>query len=375
MASVSKVLVIGGGFSGMSAAIQLRKHGIDVDLVEIDPGWRSYGAGITINGATLRAFDAIGVLPRIQLQGFCADGVDLFTANGHKLAELPTPRLAGPEVPGGAGIMRPVLARILAEATRASGTRVRLGCTFEAINDGSSGIGVQFTDSESATYDLLIGADGLFSKVRAAVLPGAPKPHYSGQGVWRAVMKRPTEIQRPVMYMGAHTKAGLNPVSQDKMYLFLTESRVTNDFVPDDQLIPELDALLAEFSAPVLRDARAQLGPDSLIVYRPLEPLLVPDPWFKGHSVLIGDAVHATTPHLAAGAGLGVEDAIVLAEELAVGGPLANALERFQRRRFARAEMVVKNSIRLGEIEATGGSQQEHANIMRTSMTALAQPI
>src|SRR5437764_9043109 len=123
MSVVQNVLVIGGGFSGSCAAIQLRKAGIGVDLVEIDPGWRSYGAWITLNGATLRALREVGVLPQIVAQGGCSDGVEIFSADGHKLAELPTPRLAGADVPGGGGIMRPVLAKILAEATRGSGTQ------------------------------------------------------------------------------------------------------------------------------------------------------------------------------------------------------------------------------------------------------------
>ena len=66
MSGVRRVLVIGGGFSGTSAAIQLRKLGIEVDLIEIDAGWRSYGAGITLNGATLRALGFVGVLPEIM---------------------------------------------------------------------------------------------------------------------------------------------------------------------------------------------------------------------------------------------------------------------------------------------------------------------
>jgi 2-polyprenyl-6-methoxyphenol hydroxylase-like FAD-dependent oxidoreductase len=69
-----KVLVIGGGFSGMTAAIELRKQGIDVDLVEIDPGWRSYGAGISLGGATLRAFRRIGVLDQFMAQGAASAG-------------------------------------------------------------------------------------------------------------------------------------------------------------------------------------------------------------------------------------------------------------------------------------------------------------
>ena len=108
--AVRRILIIGGGFSGMSAAIQLRKQGVEVDLVEIDPGWRSYGAGISLGGATLRAFRTIGILDEFLEQGSAADGVVLCLPHGPQIAELPTPRIAGPDVPGGGAIMRPVLA-------------------------------------------------------------------------------------------------------------------------------------------------------------------------------------------------------------------------------------------------------------------------
>jgi 2-polyprenyl-6-methoxyphenol hydroxylase-like FAD-dependent oxidoreductase len=374
VAAVSKVLVIGGGFSGMSAAIQLRKIGAEVDLVEIDEGWRSYGAGITINGSSLRAFGTIGVLSEILSQGFCADGVDLFTPEGFKVGELPTPRLAGPDVPGGGGIMRPALARILSQVTRQSGTRVRLGCTFSSISQSGQRVNVAFTDSTAETYDLVIGADGLRSKMREYLFPDAPKPRYTGQGVWRAVTRRPPSVTRPAMYMGSRVKAGVNPVSQEQMYLFVTEYRSVNAHLDDEELVPQLKAILTEFTAPTIATMRAELGPSSQIVFRPLDALLLPQPWFKGPVVLIGDAAHATTPHLAAGAGIGIEDAIVLAEELR-HGDVSAALERFQQRRWERCRLVVENSVRLGEIEQTGGSKEDHTEIMSNSMRALAAPI
>ena len=76
-ASGLRILIIGGGFSGMSAAIQSRKAGAHVDLVEIDPGWRSYGAGISLGGATLRAFRTLGILDEFLKRGAATDGVDL----------------------------------------------------------------------------------------------------------------------------------------------------------------------------------------------------------------------------------------------------------------------------------------------------------
>jgi 2-polyprenyl-6-methoxyphenol hydroxylase-like FAD-dependent oxidoreductase len=91
--------------------------------------------------------------------------------------------------------------------------------------------------------------------------------------------------------------------------------------------------------------------------------------------VLIGDTVHATTPHMASGACIGIEDAIVLAEEIARADSVGAALASFQDRRWERCRMVVQNSGRLGEIEIAGGDKAEHANIMRETLMALAGPI
>jgi len=370
-----RILVIGGGFSGMSAAIEFRKAGADVDLVEIDAEWRNYGAGISLGGATLRAFRQLGVLDEFMERGSAQDGVSLRLPHGVEVGQLPTPRIAGPEIPGGGAIMRPVLARILADATRRSGANVRLGCTFKSVEQDAEGVEVSFTDGTRERYDVVVGADGLYSKMREAIFPGAPKPRYSGQGVWRAVVPRPPQIATATMWMGPNIKPGVNPVSKTEMYLFITEPRPLNEHLDPSTFVDRLRAMLTDFPAPELQAIRAQLGTDSQIVYRPLEGLLVPLPWYRGRVVLIGDAVHATTPHLASGACIGIEDAIVLAEELARQADVTRALDAFQSRRWERCRMVVENSARLGEIEIAGGDKEEHARIMRASLMALAQPI
>lgn len=371
-----RILIIGGGFSGMSAAIDLRRRGAQVDLVELDPGWRNYGAGISLGGATLRAFRQLGILDAFLREGHAADGVRLCLPHGPQVAELPTPRIAGADVPGGGAILRPVLARILADATRASGADIRLGCTFSHFAQDAEGVDVHFTDGQRRRYDLVIGADGLYSKVREALLPDAPRPRYSGQAVWRAVLPRPPEIETATMWMGPRVKPGVNPVSKDEMYLFVTEPRPTNDHVEPSSFVPRLRALLEDFSAPTLQAIRAQIDTTSQIVFRPLEGLLVPRPWSRGRIVLIGDTVHATTPHLASGACIGIEDALVLADELSRStDDVPAALTAFEARRWERCRMVVQNSARLGEIEVEGGDKDEHARIMRSSLMALAEAI
>jgi 2-polyprenyl-6-methoxyphenol hydroxylase-like FAD-dependent oxidoreductase len=375
MPLVKKVLVVGGGFSGACAAIQMRKLGIEVDLIEIDPEWRTYGAGITISGATLRALTTIGVLPQFVENGYCSDGVDLFTPTGMLVASQPTPRLAGPLTPGNGGIMRATLCRILADAARACGVKVRLGVTFTSITQSSDDVAITFSDGSPGKYDLVVGADGLFSQTRQILFPNSLAPKYTGQGVWRAVLDRPTTVKRLSMYIGERIKVGFNPVSKEKMYMFVTEERTTNQRVPDDQLLPKIQALLEPFSAPLIQNIRITLSANTSLVYRPIEALLLPQPWSVGRVVLIGDSIHATTPHLGSGAGIGIEDAIVLVEELGGEGTVEDALSRFQKRRWDRCRMVVENSQRLGDIEASGGSKEVHAQLMMSTMAALAASI
>jgi 2-polyprenyl-6-methoxyphenol hydroxylase-like FAD-dependent oxidoreductase len=159
------------------------------------------------------------------------------------------------------------------------------------------------------------------------------------------------------------------------MYLFVTEDRPSNDRIDPARFVALLKTLIAPFAAPIVKAVHDALNESSHIVYRPLEAMLLPRPWSKGRLVLIGDAVHATTPHLAAGAGIGIEDAIVLADELERARSLPEGLKAFEARRFERCRMVVENSERLGEIEITGGDQAEHARIMRESLIAIAAPI
>ena len=372
--NIKKILIIGGGIAGMSAAIQLRKLGAQVDLVELDPHWRVYGAGITLSGPTLRAFTEIGVIDAIMERGWCADGADICTAAGQKVGELPTPRTGRPDVPGGGGILRPMLARILRHHTLASGTSVRCGTTFQSLTPEGDQVVVSFTDGRQERYDLVVGADGLHSKVRESLFPEAPKPKYTGQGSWRAVVPRPAEITRATMFMGPNIKAGVNPVSKDEMYLFLTEPRPTAEFIDESHWADTLRGLLAGFDGPVgvIRDG---LNAESRIVYRPFFALLLPPAWHRGRVVLIGDAVHATTPHLASGAGIGIEDAIVLAQEIERGSDVEQALTAFTSRRFERCRTVVENSLRLGEMEVAGAPKEEHSQLMRSTMAALLAPI
>jgi len=375
MGAVRSVLIVGGGFAGLSAAIAFRQRGVAVTLVEIAADCGAYGAGISIGGATLRALKTLGVLEAYFEHGFGCEATEIRTPDDQPIQVIPAPRLAGADVPGNGAVMRPVLARILHRAAVAAGADVRLQTTVETVDDRGASVTAMLSDGASGEFDLVVSADGLLSAMRGRILPDAPGPAYNGQSVWRAVLPKLPGVDHTMLWIGESTKVGLNPVSASQMYVFVNENRPTRDRLAESELVEGLKALLAPYPAPLVQQARALVGPDSQIIFRPLEGMLVPLPWHKGRIVLIGDAVHATTPHLASGAGIGIEDAIVLAEECDAAADVGTALAAFENRRWERCRMVVHNSGRLGEIEVAGGDKGEHARLMEQSFRLLAEAI
>jgi 2-polyprenyl-6-methoxyphenol hydroxylase-like FAD-dependent oxidoreductase len=379
-----RILVIGGGFSGLAAGIVLTRGGATVDLVERSETWTMDGAGISIGPASVRALHLLGAYERFLREGAGCDGMDARDASGAHLTTFPTPRLVDPETPGNGAILRPVLGRILVDLALAGGVRARLGTTPVSLRElggpgtgaaeaGRRGVRVGLSDGTTADYDLVVAADGLSSTTRGELFPAAPAPAYSGQGAWRAVVPRPAEVERTVLWVGGPVKVGVNPISRDEMYLFVNENRAERDRVPEEQWIGRLTEMLAPFADPMLAAARDSLGPDSQVLFRPMDNLIVPLPWHRGRVVLIGDAVHATTPHLAAGAGIGLEDAIALAEELDRAPDIEAALDAFGERRFERCRMVVENSEQLGRLETTPGQEAAYTALQAESLRTLAQ--
>lgn len=374
MTSIHNALIVGGGIGGMSAAITLRKLGVQVDLIDLDRDWRVYGAGITITGATLRAFKALGVLGPVIESAYTGEGIQVCDVAGHRIARVPTPLVADDDVPSSGGIMRPLLHKILSSRTLELETSVRLGLTVDRLASDAEGVEVLFSDGGTRRYDLVIGADGVFSRVRGLLFPDAPRPEYTGQRVWRLVAPRPPEIDRRHYFLGGPVKVGLTPVSRDEMYMFLLETTARRPIVPDEQLPGELRTLLEGYGG-VLRDIRDSLGSDSRIVLRPLEGFLLPGPWHRGRVILIGDAAHPTTPQLASGAGMAVEDALVLGDELAKAASVEEAFAGFMARRYARCKLVVENSMEIGRLEQARAPVDQQTRLAEESLRVLAQPI
>jgi 2-polyprenyl-6-methoxyphenol hydroxylase-like FAD-dependent oxidoreductase len=159
------------------------------------------------------------------------------------------------------------------------------------------------------------------------------------------------------------------------MYIYIVQNLPTFVRIPDDELLAVMHEQLAEFGG-LLGVARDSVRDPKDIVYRPVHSHILPPPWYRGRVVLIGDAAHTTTPHMASGAGIAIEDALVLAQELAESATVAAALEKFMRRRYERCRMIVESSRTLGEWEkAPGTPGADPVKLMAQSYRAMAEAI
>ena len=319
----------------MATAIQLAEAGVAVDLIDLDPEWRVYGAGITITGPTLRAYKRLGLLDQIKAVGAVTNGTKLFHFSGAIIQEMDEPPIED-GLPATGGILRPDLHAIMSARVRELGVSVRLGLTVDAFDSDATGVDVRFSDGSASRYDLVIGADGIYSKVREMLFPAAVKPRFTGQSSWRILCDRPAGFDRGEIFLGHRHLAGITACSPDKCYVFMLNIDPDRTWIEPEDFPETVRVLLADFGGNLatIRDA---VTAETSVVYRPLESALQPPPWHKGRVLLIGDAAHATTPHLASGAGIAVEDALVLREELAAcNGDIEAGFAAFTARRVER---------------------------------------
>ncbi len=375
-AAVSRALVVGGGLSGVSAAICLQREGIDVEVVEREPIWGALGTGITLMAPALRALKQLGVLEECMAEGAGGSELCLFDAQGELLHTLEVQGMLGPDWPAVGGMMRPMLHKILAEKARAAGVSVRTGTVVDALEQHQDHVAVELSDGSTDSYDLVLAADGMRSQTRRMVFgDDAPEPQPLGQAVWRALLHRPASVTGEFQFYGPGLKTGFTPLGPDKMYEFLVQP-VADDVLPPPEERPRrMRELLSVFGG-VVAEVRETITEPEQVDVRKLYWLLMPPPWYRGRVLLIGDAAHATTPQLAMGGAIALEDGIVLGELLGAETEIETALEKFMERRFERCKMVVQNSVQLSEWEKNAAEHEADAGqLQNESFAALAAPI
>lgn len=363
MGAIRNALVVGGGIGGLTAAVALCRAGIAVDLVEIKHDWSVYGVGIIQPNNTLRALDRIGLATVCAERGGAFPGWRIFDEANVFLMDSPAPSTAAPRFPAINGITRPILQQILKQAALDAGMQARLGTTVASVQETGSSVRVTCSDTTVGDYDLLIAADGIHSATRARLFGDRVVPRFTGQCVWRYNFERPTDVEWGEIYFGSGTKVGLVPMSPTSMYMFLVTAEPDNPRRNPDDLADLMRDRLADYTGRV-GGLREKIIDSAAVVYKPMESVLLPKPWYQGRQLIIGDAAHATTPHLAQGAAMAIEDAVLLGALLGQDRPLDGVLAEFVTRRFDRAKYVIDTSDQLAnwELEQWNGVINPHAN-------------
>jgi 2-polyprenyl-6-methoxyphenol hydroxylase-like FAD-dependent oxidoreductase len=375
--AVQDAVICGAGIAGLATGITLARAGIRTSVFEIDPGVAREGTGLTISAVGMRAIRDLGLAEAVNAHGAGYSDMVIGSAAGAELERVPYPSIAGPGYPPAGGILRSDFHRLLAHVAEAEGVTVRYGAGFADLEHVRDGVIVRLSNGAVVRTELLVGADGLHSTVRMQTFAGAPQPRYTGQRVWRVRIARPTQFEGKDhgMWYGPISKAGITPLSAADAYLFLVENSPDADRPPRGEWVERLRHQLAAFDGVVGWVRDTQLGRLSRIDCRPLYAVLVPLPWHRGRVVLVGDALHATTPHLASGAAIAIEDAVVLADLLGEATHVEKALEEFGRLRFDRCRIVVEHSLQLGEWEKRpGAGDADPAGLIASTMAQLAQP-
>lgn len=375
MACASTALIVGGGIGGLAAAVALARIGVKCDVVELADA--PLGASLAFSGRAAEALDELGVYREAHETGMPFGPVSTAMSLRDTTGRIVSPGPQRPTWPGAKdniAIYRPVFLDVLADAARALGVTITKGITTASTVDDESGALVSFTNGESRSYDMIVGADGIGSSTRAALFPEVGPPQPSGQWSIRWMVPGPA-LPDEGWYVGPVGRIGFYYMpSQDLVYVPAVVDRADPTRMSKGEVFALYTELLGSFTAPAIVELRRRLTPEADLIARPFEWILVPGPWHRGRTILIGDAAHATTAHMGMGGGMALEDAVVLAQCVASAPTLDAAYAAFMERRFDRVRTVVESSVELSRLEQENAPKSKNVALLTAALGALAQP-
>ena len=339
MGHVGRVLVVGGGIGGLTAATAFAQRGVEVVLIERRAGFDVPGVGLGQPANALRIYAALGVLPEILASGFSYDRMYIFDRDRELIIEHKF-LLGDKTVPAFCALSRLRLHEILLAAAKRAGVDVRTGLTVNKIHEDKDRVTVTFSDGRFGSFDLLAGFDGIRSTTRLHLVGTAFAPRPSGYGGWRVQVARPEYVRCMEFLQGVGSKTGAMPLADNLMYIFhICPESPKAVFTRADY--PDLFRERLSQYRSYVADIAASLDANSDVVYSPIELMLLPWPWFRGRVVLGGDAAHTVPPHLTQGAAMAAEDGYVLAREMLEDDiPVKARLMKYSQLRYARNAFV-----------------------------------
>jgi len=343
-----RAIIIGGGIGGLTTAIALCRKNWDVSLHEVTPELRPVGKGIMVPDNALQVLERLGLAGRVYEIGWPIRSFELGTASGTILSTL---KLNEPGSRPGHSIValhRAELVQVLVNALPPE--VLHLGSRFTHFTHESNQVRAHFKEGSEETADLLVGADGIHSRVRAQLFPQVAL-RYSGQTCFRGI----TEFALPEVLSstcretwGGRNRFGFSAVGTRRVYWFAPQiSPPGLDDSPDLRIERLLDSY-GKFPDPIPGIIAATRAEDTirtdLFDLRPISR------WSRGNVALLGDAAHPMTPNLGQGGAQAVEDAFVLAEQCAQARSIAEALAGYESIRMAKAVWIVKASWTFGQV-------------------------
>jgi salicylate hydroxylase len=347
MATSLDIGIVGGGIGGLTAALALQQAGHRVTVYEQTAQYQRVGADINLTPNAVRALDGLGAA---VAQGIRASGarptfrISRDWDTGAETSRLPMGDTAeqqygAPQLTIHRADLLTVLAQALGSAPMVFGRRL------QGLRHDAQGVDLDFGEGRSARHQLVLGADGIHSRVREALF-GPESPRFTGVVSYRSVV--PTERVRHVPEIEAFTKWwGPNPQSQivtfplnlgRDTFVFATTGQPewTDESWTRPGDVQELRAVYQDYhpDARALLDACTEVLKSALYEREPLPQ------WSVGRVSLVGDACHPMLPFMAQGAGMAIEDAVVLARAVGEGQDPEAALQRYAAARQARTARI-----------------------------------
>ena len=339
----AKVIVIGAGIGGLTAAIALRQRGIDVEVYERSPVLSDVGAGISLWANALKALHQLGLKAPLDAMSFTSDEGAVRTVSGAVLTSTSarefTARFGMPVTV----FHRAELLDVLRDAAR--GVPVHLDHDCREVTQDADRVSVRFGSGRRAQADVAVGADGLRSAVRASLaIPGEVR--YSGYTAWRGIAPFRTASLLAGETLGRGQRFGLVPISGDRVYWYATDNVHEGEREEPGRAKARLTEMFSRWHAPI--PALIEATEAGAILRNDIYDRDPVDRWGEGRVTLLGDAAHPMTPNLGQGGCQAIEDALVLARCLAEGGSVEASLRRYEALRIPRTRFIVKASRRIG---------------------------